>query len=217
MQTNSGITLAQRCVIRKRIGTKNRLILSRGMQRLSIHRTDAALILFFYSCFVQPSSIYGWILAFLLDVHRLCGVIGGRLSHFLLCWLRTRTGWQCDQPGKNPLKYSAVAENWTRPTGRTDSELFHWAIMTRATGRTDSELFHWAIMIALFLFILPIFSVRGPGVGSPVRGPGIYSLVNRETLLLELRSELRWCALPVATIDFSGIWTHDSLRANCVY
>jgi len=35
-----------------------------------------------------------------------------------------------DQPGKNPLKYSAVAGNWTRATGRTASELSHWAIMT---------------------------------------------------------------------------------------
>ena len=37
---------------------------------------------------------------------------------------------ECDQPEKNPLKYSAVAGNWTRATGRTDSELSHWAIMT---------------------------------------------------------------------------------------
>jgi len=31
---------------------------------------------------------------------------------------------------------------------------------------------------------------------------------------LELRSELRSDALPATTIDFSGIRTHDSLRAN---
>jgi len=37
---------------------------------------------------------------------------------------------ECDQPEKNPLKYSEVAGNWTRATGRTDSELSHWAIMT---------------------------------------------------------------------------------------
>ena len=37
---------------------------------------------------------------------------------------------ECDQPGKIPLKYSAMAGNWTRATGRTDSELSHWAIMT---------------------------------------------------------------------------------------
>jgi len=36
----------------------------------------------------------------------------------------------CDQSGTNPLKYSAMAGNWTRATGRTDSELSHWAIMT---------------------------------------------------------------------------------------
>ena len=65
----------------------------------------------------------------LLAVHRLCGVIEGRLSHFLPRWLRT--GWQSAiSQGKNPLKYSAVAGNRTRATGRTDSELFHWAIMT---------------------------------------------------------------------------------------
>jgi len=56
---------------------------------------------------------------------------------------------ECDQSGKNPLKYNTMAKNWTRATGRTDSEIHsfsHWAIMTRATGRTDSELSHWAIM-----------------------------------------------------------------------
>ena len=37
---------------------------------------------------------------------------------------------ECDQSEKNPLKYSAMAGNWTRATGRTDSELSHWAIMT---------------------------------------------------------------------------------------
>jgi len=48
----------------------------------------------FFPFFFQPSwsSIHGWTLAFLLTVHRLCGVIGGRLSHFLPRWLRT--GWQ---------------------------------------------------------------------------------------------------------------------------
>jgi len=38
------------------------------------------------------SSVRGWTSAFLLAVHRLCGVIEGRLSHFLPRWLRT--GWQ---------------------------------------------------------------------------------------------------------------------------
>ena len=53
---------------------------------------------------------------------------------------------ECDQPGISLLKYFVMAENWTRATGRTDSELSHSAIMTWATGRTDSELSHWAIM-----------------------------------------------------------------------
>ena len=42
--------------------------------------------------FFQPFSIHGWTLAFLFAVHRLCGVIEGRLNHFLPRWLRT--GWQ---------------------------------------------------------------------------------------------------------------------------
>ena len=113
----------------------------------------------------KSSYIRGWTSAFLLAVHRLCGVIEGRLSHFLPRWLRT--GWQSaiSQGKINPLKYSAVAGNWTRPAGRTDSELSHWAIMTRGPrgGRTvsyptelswpgprgrqtGSELSHWAIM-----------------------------------------------------------------------
>ena len=32
---------------------------------------------------------------------------------------------ECDQPGKNPLKYPAIAGNWTRATEREDSEV-HW-------------------------------------------------------------------------------------------
>jgi len=92
--------------------------------------------------FYQPLSVRGWTSAFLLAVHRLCGVIEGRLSHFLPRWLRR--GWQSViRQGKIP---------WNTPPwlgiepGRTDSELSHWAIMTRATGRTDSELSHWATM-----------------------------------------------------------------------
>jgi len=40
----------------------------------------------------QPSSARGWSSASLLSVHRLCGVIVERLSHFLPRWLST--GWQ---------------------------------------------------------------------------------------------------------------------------
>jgi len=42
--------------------------------------------------FYQPLSVHGWTSAFLLAVHRLCGVFEGWLSHFLPRWLRT--GWQ---------------------------------------------------------------------------------------------------------------------------
>ena len=44
------------------------------------------------SFFYQPLSARGWTSAFLLAVHRMCGVIEGRLSHFLPRWLRT--GWR---------------------------------------------------------------------------------------------------------------------------
>ena len=75
---------------------------------------------------------------------------------------------ECDQPRKHPLKYSAIAGNWTRATGRTHSEIHsfsHWAIITQAMERTDSEihsLSHWAIMTRamegrqLDTFILPL-------------------------------------------------------------
>ena len=49
----------------------------------------------------------------------------------------------------------------------------------------------------------------------PVQGREVYSQANREAL--GLRSELRSDALPVATIEFSGIRTLDSLCANRVF
>ena len=95
-------------------------------------------VIFYYPVWVSNiTSIFTFshhlsmvgLLAFLLTVHRLCGFVEGRLSHFLQHWLRT--GWQSViSQGKNPLKYSAVAGNRTRATGRTDSELFHWPVMT---------------------------------------------------------------------------------------
>jgi len=55
---------------------------------------------------------------------------------------------ECDQPGKNPLKYSATAGNWTRDTGRTDSEIhsfFRWAIVTWVMERAGERhsFSHW--------------------------------------------------------------------------
>jgi len=41
---------------------------------------------------ISHRFVHGWTSAFLLAVHRLCGVFEGRLSHFLPHWLRT--GWQ---------------------------------------------------------------------------------------------------------------------------
>jgi len=58
--------------------------------------------LLIYFLFYQPLSVRGWTSAFFLAVHRLCGVIEGRLSHFLPRWLRT--GWQSAiSQGKIPL------------------------------------------------------------------------------------------------------------------
>jgi len=45
-----------------------------------------------YSGYLSAMVCPWWTSAFLLAVHRLCGVIEGRLSHFLPRWLRT--GWQ---------------------------------------------------------------------------------------------------------------------------
>ena len=58
-------------------------------------------------------------------------------------------------------------------------------------------------MLFFVLFILPLF---------PVRGCGVSSLVNWETLLA-LRSELRSDAFPAATIDLNSA----ILRANLVF
>jgi len=68
--------------------------------------------------FFQPSSVHGWISAFLLNIHRLCGAIEGRLSHFSATLAQDGLA-ECDQPGKIPLKYSATAWNRTRMSGRT--------------------------------------------------------------------------------------------------
>ena len=54
--------------------------------------SNIVIPLFLFRFFYQPSSIHGWTSAFLLTVHRLCGVFEGRLGHFLPRWLRT--GWQ---------------------------------------------------------------------------------------------------------------------------
>ena len=99
-------------------------------------------------------SVHGWTFAFLLAVHRLCGVIEGRLGHFLPRWLKT--GWQRVWSADHSLCQSLEILHHGRELNpnmeRTDSEIHsfsHWAIMTRATERTDSEIHsfsHWAIM-----------------------------------------------------------------------
>ena len=67
----------------------------RYSKEITILGTKGILYMYcIYSWFVfyQSSSICGWTSAFLLTVHKLCGVTEGRLSHFLPRWLST--GWQ---------------------------------------------------------------------------------------------------------------------------
>jgi len=65
---------------------------------------------------------------------------------YLLPELCTRQRmWSAREKSLEILGWELVG-NCAWATGRTDSELSHWAIMTRATGRTDSKLSHWAIM-----------------------------------------------------------------------
>ena len=78
------------------------------------------------SIIYRLSSIHGWTSAFLLTVRRLCGVVQGRLSLFLPPWFTT--GWQ------SVIRQGEIP--WNTPPwlgiepGRTDSERFHWPIMT---------------------------------------------------------------------------------------
>ena len=76
------------------------------------------VILVLFSCgeatglfyfFIQSLSAIVELRLSFINVHRLWGVIEGRVSHFLPRWFRTV--WQCDQPGKSPLEYSATAGN----------------------------------------------------------------------------------------------------------
>ena len=61
----------------------------------------------------QPLPVGGWTLAFILNFHRLCCAIEGRLNHFQPRW--PRTGWQ---PGKIP---------WNTPS-RPEIEPSHWEV-----------------------------------------------------------------------------------------
>jgi len=80
---------------------------------------------FFFSCLHDRATVRSGAEISLLSL-RLSVSQGASLGDFLLapaCPIEKVTLWECDQPGKNPLKYSAVAGNRTRATGRTDSEL----------------------------------------------------------------------------------------------
>ena len=91
---------------------------------------------------------------------------------------------ECDQPGKNPLKYSAVAGNWTRATGRTDSELFHWAIMTELYIPSCPHSTHTTSTI----IPSPAGTWLGLGLGYLARRGGSVSLLSTDHPLLP-RSE----------------------------
>jgi len=75
------------------------------------------------TCF-QPLSVHGWTWAFLLAVHRLCGAIERRLSHFLPHWLR-----MCWQSVSSRGKISPGIQATTRTDSKTPSFL-HQATMT---------------------------------------------------------------------------------------
>jgi len=75
---------------------------------------------FYYYYFLlllnEPLFVHCWTSAFLLVVHRLCGVIEGRLSHFLPRWLRT--GWQSAiSQGKIPWNTPPWLGNEPGPRG----------------------------------------------------------------------------------------------------
>jgi len=64
--------------------------------------------------------------ASLLDFHRFCGTIEGRLSHFLPRWIRT--GWQSvisqgKNPSKTPLQLGIAPGPWGEQTVSYPTEL----------------------------------------------------------------------------------------------
>jgi len=77
---------------------------------------------------------------------------------------------ECDQSGKNLLKYSAMAGNWTRPTGRTDSEIHsfsHWPIVTWIICyQCIKPLQGWLAHRLLFILTNAAHSIRGFAVRS---------------------------------------------------
>ena len=82
---------------------------------------------FFFPCLHDRATVRSGAEIGLLSL-RLSVSQGASLGDFLLalaCPIEKVTLWECDQPGKNPLKYPTVVGNRTRATGRTDSELFH--------------------------------------------------------------------------------------------
>ena len=92
-----------------------------GLKSISFFRV------FFFSCLHDRATVRSGAEIGLLSL-RLSFSQGASLGDFLLapaCPIEKVTLWECDQPGKNLLKYSVVAGNRTLATGRTDRELFH--------------------------------------------------------------------------------------------
>ena len=85
---------------------------------------------------VVSLSVHGWTSAFFLAQVVWCH--WGKIEPFSATLAQDGLA-ECDQPGKNPLKYSAMARNWTRAMERTDSEIrsfSHWTTMTDCAGLT---------------------------------------------------------------------------------
>jgi len=99
---------------------------------------QAALLSFFY----QPSSVRGWTSAFILALHRLCGVIEGRLSHFLSRWLKT--GWQSVISQKKSLEI--LRHGWELNMGHREDR--QWAIPLSYHHPGHREDRQWAIPLS---------------------------------------------------------------------
>jgi len=80
---------------------------------------------------------------------RLCGIIEGRLSHFLPCWFMTG----CPKCREKSLEIlPRPSGNWTRTTEGTDREIHsfsHWAIMTAQCVQYCFYGFLWQLKFVL--------------------------------------------------------------------
>jgi len=89
----------------------------------------------------QLFSVRGWTSAFLLDVHRLCGAIEGRVSHFVPHWFRM--GW-----------HSVISQ------GKIPGNIWPWLGIEPESLRGQT-MRYWAIIADCHRWELLAGSVRG--------------------------------------------------------